>query len=358
MRKKLIILVMIIALVTFVTTVSACCAEGYLDAYRCNANVRQQLYQYTDCSTEWRDIENCDYGCFSGQCQPRPTCNSQYLDSYSCSGNWRQQLYQYSDCRTEWRDIEYCDYRCYSGSCISPPSTSCSISATVDKPYDVNLGETIYTTITLTNSGDRGGYTEVSAYLCDSDYSNCRIMDCESISGDQRIYVSAKSSISLTCYKTKYHEGYYRIKVNFDDCNYMDKTIYTDIFRVYPIYRPSYVYYTSVKPTLTGKAVYVDEIKTAIDISKPIKLEEEPKIQVVYQTQAVESLAPVAIIIILLLILVLLLTVFVPFLMKRRSWRISSKSESENHLKVERVPFLFGGKFRRKEPEKCYDREC
>lgn len=47
------------------------CDEKYLDSFRCVGTYRQRLYQYSDCSTAWKDSEYCTYGCLDSFCLPR-----------------------------------------------------------------------------------------------------------------------------------------------------------------------------------------------------------------------------------------------------------------------------------------------
>ena len=53
---------------------------------------------------------------YSDGCTSCP-CSERFLDEYRCSGRWVQQLYRYSDCSTKWKSIEYCSYGCAYGSC-------------------------------------------------------------------------------------------------------------------------------------------------------------------------------------------------------------------------------------------------
>jgi len=46
------------------------CEERPLQKFRCSVSVRQQQFQYRDCSTSWVSIEYCPYGCEAGICIP------------------------------------------------------------------------------------------------------------------------------------------------------------------------------------------------------------------------------------------------------------------------------------------------
>lgn len=62
------------------------------------------------------------------QIQPSQYCTQGNTNNYQCSGNMRQVQYQYSDCTTQWRDVETCTNGCSNGVCLSPTSTSTSVS--------------------------------------------------------------------------------------------------------------------------------------------------------------------------------------------------------------------------------------
>jgi hypothetical protein len=314
MEMKIIFFVALIALVTFVSTVSASCCSGV------------------------------------------------YVDNYRCSGNWVQELYRYSDSRTEWRNIEYCDYGCSGASCLSQYYNYCSISADVTAPNDVHSRETIYTTITLTNDGGVGAYTDVTAYLCDSDNNNCRMMDCDCAS-DPRIYINGDSFYSLTCSITESDVGDYRIKVNYDDCQNRGQTIYSDVFSVYS----KYVYHkTTSKSVPTINAVFVDDIAVARDTSKRT-IEEVSKSQALYQNEVATSGAPIAIIVVI--ILIVFAGVFAPRVWtgRFRSGKAEVESNSFNSdekPKKREVKFFSGfasfnwSRKSRNEPEQFTNRKC
>jgi hypothetical protein len=100
------------------------CEAGYLDEYQCNGGNRQRRYQYEDCSTEWRTVQVCDYGCEGGECIPG--CDPGYTNETRCSGNWLQIEYQNYDCTTTWHNAEYCEYGCQGGACKPSPDPYCT----------------------------------------------------------------------------------------------------------------------------------------------------------------------------------------------------------------------------------------
>jgi hypothetical protein len=49
------------------------CRTGYMDEYRCLGSTRERKFQLSDCDTEWKDVEDCLYGCgINDECNPGP----------------------------------------------------------------------------------------------------------------------------------------------------------------------------------------------------------------------------------------------------------------------------------------------
>jgi len=46
------------------------CSAKWLDDYRCDGDTLQREYRHSDCDMEWRDYEECAYGCDDGECNP------------------------------------------------------------------------------------------------------------------------------------------------------------------------------------------------------------------------------------------------------------------------------------------------
>lgn len=59
---------------SFFVLKNAGCASQYTGTYRCSPDGwRQQLYQNSDCSDTWVNLEKCDYGCSNDfECMPNP----------------------------------------------------------------------------------------------------------------------------------------------------------------------------------------------------------------------------------------------------------------------------------------------
>lgn len=193
-------------------------------------------------------------------------CEAKYLDVWQCSGNWRERQYQNADCSLVWQKYEYCDYGCSAGQCISAPpcvrpcepchepcrepcyypyycpyvQTPCSISVSVTTPNDLFLGETIYSTVSVSNSGDVGGSVNVDAYVCRADGYNCQAMSCDGY--DPYVYVPGHSTRTLSCSNTANELSLHKIKVNYYGCG-VDPTIYSAVFDVksYPACAAGYL---------------------------------------------------------------------------------------------------------------------
>jgi hypothetical protein len=131
-------------------TVGGGCTPSYLNNYQCSGDWKQREYQYSDCSTTWKNYQYCSQGCQNGQCITG--CTAGYLNNYRCSGDWKQREYQYSDCSTKWIDYQRCDYGCSGGQCLQAPAKARITSFYCD---DYSLGEGDKTTcaVRVENAG-------------------------------------------------------------------------------------------------------------------------------------------------------------------------------------------------------------
>jgi len=91
------------------------CDDTNLDEYQCQGWTRQIKHQNADCSTDWEDVEYCEYGCVDGECLPG--CDPGYTGNVTCDGNQVLEEYRNYDCTLTWRLGEYCIYGCSNGSC-------------------------------------------------------------------------------------------------------------------------------------------------------------------------------------------------------------------------------------------------
>jgi hypothetical protein len=158
-------------------------------------------------------------------------CTPGYLDIYRCSDNWLQRQYRSSNCDIEWVDYRYCDNGCSDSRCITY-ADRCMLSVSLTTPSDVYLGDTISTTISLSNTGGRGDYVDFTAYLCKSDDTNCNPMNCQ-VEDRKRVYLPGYSTNSYTCTRAATESGLYMIKVGYSGCG-RDPTIYSGVFEIKP----------------------------------------------------------------------------------------------------------------------------
>jgi hypothetical protein len=171
------------------------CSSRYVNQYRCDGDVRQRLYRYSDCDTSWKDWEVCDYDCYRGYCVDY---QGYYYDDYGqyhyyqdykydyrhdyyhyydydrCSAGWQctdsnHKAYHYSDC--SWGQSNYCTYGCESGACRTtyayqpppqpapspspyPPSTHCSVEIeNLKYSHEIGRGDQATVEFTTRNTG-------------------------------------------------------------------------------------------------------------------------------------------------------------------------------------------------------------
>lgn len=98
---------------------------------------------------------NLDPTIYSGsfEIMSKPGCSEGYLNNFQCSGGWKQQLYQFSDCRTEWRNAQYCSYSCSDGQCAEPPKIG-KPDISIEPEYTVQKCERNKFTFQVTNTGE------------------------------------------------------------------------------------------------------------------------------------------------------------------------------------------------------------
>lgn len=97
------------------------------------------------------------YTIYSGKFYVPAKCDEKYLESFGCNGNYRQRLYQYSNCSTAWKNIEYCAYGCLDGFCL--PRSAVRLGQPVvilDKTYYGKACETSVFSFDVKNFGDEG----------------------------------------------------------------------------------------------------------------------------------------------------------------------------------------------------------
>ncbi|OQX56632.1 MAG: hypothetical protein B5M53_00390 [Candidatus Cloacimonas sp. 4484_209] len=102
----------------FTIHISEACAEGYTGNTRCRDNWTQREYRYSDCTTEWRDYENCDqYDDYVGE---------KYCKNGDVYRKYRDYYCENGECKykEEERKIEDCEYGCEDGGCKPPLPTT------------------------------------------------------------------------------------------------------------------------------------------------------------------------------------------------------------------------------------------
>lgn len=77
----------------------------------------------------------CEYGCSNGVCNSLAgvtgastmlaTCDEGYLDNNRCYGDWIQKEYSNPDCTSSWRDYQNCTYGCENSTCKQNPPDPC-----------------------------------------------------------------------------------------------------------------------------------------------------------------------------------------------------------------------------------------
>jgi len=204
------------------------CTEGYTGNYRCYDDWIQKEYQNSNCDTTWVFYNYCSDGCSGTSCVHPSWCKADYLDEYRCSGDWRQREYQYSDCRTEWLNWEHCSGYCHDDSCRY--EEPCNVNVDVTTPDDARVGETLTATVTVRNTGDRGCYVNLDAYVCKVD-PYCYHMTCNGEYGDPRVYVYGHETYTLSCTAKLNDKDTYEVKVVYSGCD-GSGTVYSERFRV------------------------------------------------------------------------------------------------------------------------------
>jgi hypothetical protein len=119
-----------------------------------------------------------------------------------------------------------------SFSVLTAVQAPCSLSVSLTTPRDLFFGETIYSTVYLSNYGDVGGNVNFVAYVCRADDTNCQAMICDSFD-PYYVYVPGHSTRTLSCSRTADELGLHKIKVVYSGCG-IDPTIYSSVFNVKP----------------------------------------------------------------------------------------------------------------------------
>lgn len=209
-----------------------CCAEGFLEEYKCSGNWKQQKYQHADCTIEWRNVEYCSRGCYNGECIKE--CEEGYVEEYRCLGSWLQRKYKYANCSEVWINYQFCEYGCLENYCLLLP-TYCNLWVDVEVPSSAFVHEDLKAKVIATNYGTEPVNTRLDVYIC-SDF--CSYLPCSS-----EIRLEPGDSIVLTCTSFLQKAGNYQLIVVYRACN-SNYTVASPIFSVSNVY-PSFL---SFKP--------------------------------------------------------------------------------------------------------------
>ena len=140
------------------------CKRGFTGEYRCSGNSLQEEYQYADCYTEWRTIEECEYDCDDERCVSAP-CTAGYTNDYRCSGEYRQRKFKNSDCSTEWRNYERCYYGCDDGACTAqqqPVNNKVEVELLTETHPSIRVNESLLIDFEIENTGGESDVYNVS----------------------------------------------------------------------------------------------------------------------------------------------------------------------------------------------------
>jgi hypothetical protein len=100
----------------------------------------------------------------------------------------------------------------------------------IDTPEDTYVDKTVETTVEFKNKGNHDTTVDFDVYLCKSDGTNCKEMDCEH---DTRITVQDGDTESIQCDIKAKTPTYHKIKVTYDACD-DDPTRFSGIFKISP----------------------------------------------------------------------------------------------------------------------------
>ena len=96
---------------------------------------------------------------------PYQACSPQYSDNYQCDGSWRQQLYQGSDCSSTYRNVNFCQYGCTNGACNQPTTTTTSQTTATTSTTSATQAQTATTTIIYLPTWPSGLFSKVKSVV-------------------------------------------------------------------------------------------------------------------------------------------------------------------------------------------------
>ncbi len=165
-------------------------------------------------------------------------CDSAYTDYYKCSDNEVQRLYQYSDCTREWRLDESCRFGCKDGQCLECSTEFTEVS--VFPVSDMFEDNTVKATIKVHNEAENGRLYYLDVKICRSvggTVTDCRKMELDKDS----VYVGSGSTSYVKASEYMGTPGLYKINVFFSINSYesssvkngCDRDIDSNVFKVF-----------------------------------------------------------------------------------------------------------------------------
>lgn len=167
-------------------------------------------------------------------------CDEGFTDNYRCVDNEKQRLWQYSDCTREWRKVDSCPYGCSDGGCMTEPQKTSVSASTPSDQVDEGL---VHTTVKISNFNDDGDWYNIEVYLCEGDdycgcdsYSSCNscLYGCvEMKCDDNRVYVSGNDKEYVSCSVYVSEPGDYSVKVIYWSDDYrITRVSYSSSFEI------------------------------------------------------------------------------------------------------------------------------
>ena len=115
-------------------------------------------------------------------------CRAKYLNEYRCDGDMLQREYRENDCDTEWKDYNECEYGCDYDEC--EPVCEVSIEA-FDYNSMVPSNQMGYVTVSVKNLGEDGEEVDIILYMDGSRKSERTVELDEDETADRTIYYTA-----------------------------------------------------------------------------------------------------------------------------------------------------------------------
>ena len=125
------------------------CSSGTCESQQCSDHEEKKCYDksvywYDSCGEKQEEYERCedDEVCDNARCVK--TCDEGFIGESLCSGNKIVQQYQFSNCTTEIREIENCPLGCQNSQCINPSCEICPQPSSWSQCQDEEMFRTNY----------------------------------------------------------------------------------------------------------------------------------------------------------------------------------------------------------------------